>query len=111
MYGLLFQLPYLFAQRFGEDTGRTGRTMLAMMAMMVIGTPLGGRSSEQLGARMTSVAGIAVLGGVLARGGATATLEHHRAAMAVFGGALAVSAFAALALAGRDTAGREPAAR
>ncbi|MFE8603577.1 MFS transporter [Archangium violaceum] len=182
MYGLLFQLPYLFAQRFGEDTGRTGRTMLAMMSMMVIGTPLGGRLSEQLGARVTSVtgallalagvgllgmstldgpgeailplmllgfglalatapsqaaamgavdkarsgmaagamstirylggvAGIAVLGGVLAKGGAAATLEQHRAAMAVFGGALAVSAFAALALPRRDTAGREPATR
>ncbi|KFA87548.1 hypothetical protein [Archangium violaceum] len=51
------------------------------------------------------VAGIAVLGGVLAKGGAAATLEQHRAAMAVFGGALAVSAFAALALPRREPAG------
>ncbi len=174
MYGLLFQLPYLFAQRFGEDTGRTGRTMLAMMAMMVIGAPLGGRSSEHLGARATAVtgallalaglvllgartleasgdaivplmllgfglalttapsqtsamgavdrarsgmaagmmsttrylggvAGIAVLGGLLAQGGATATPEQHHAAMIVFGGALAVSALVALALPRRET--------
>ena len=61
MYGLLFQLPYLFTQRFGEDTGRTGRTLLAMMAMMVIGTPLGGRLSERLGVRATATAG-ALLG-------------------------------------------------
>ncbi|ATB31874.1 MFS transporter [Melittangium boletus] len=61
MYGMLFQLPYLFTQRFGEDTGRTGRTMLAMMIMMTIGTPLGGRLSEKLGARATAVTG-ALLG-------------------------------------------------
>jgi EmrB/QacA subfamily drug resistance transporter len=61
MYGLLFQLPYLFTQRFGEDTGRTGRTLLAMMAMMTLGTPLGGRLSERLGARTTAVSG-ALLG-------------------------------------------------
>ena len=61
MYGLLFQLPYLFTQRFGEDTGRTGRTMLAMMVMMTVGTPLGGRLSEKLGARTTAVTG-ALLG-------------------------------------------------
>lgn len=57
------------------------------------------------------VAGIAVLGGVLAKGGAAATLEQHRAAMAVFAAALAVSALAALALPGRDSAGRAPATR
>ncbi len=61
MYGLLFQLPYLFTQRFGEDTGRTGRTLLAMMAMMVLGTPLGGRLSEKLGVRATAMGG-ALLG-------------------------------------------------
>ncbi|MBM7118160.1 MFS transporter [Archangium primigenium] len=61
MYGILFQLPYLFTQRFGEDTGRTGRTMLAMMVMMALGTPLGGRLSERWGARTTAVTG-ALLG-------------------------------------------------
>ncbi|HLL54398.1 MAG TPA: MFS transporter, partial [Myxococcaceae bacterium] len=69
MYGMLFLLPFFFAQRFGEDTGRTGRALLAMMAMMVVGTPLGARISEHLGVRTTAVTGavLALAGLVLLR--------------------------------------------
>lgn len=57
MYSLLFQLPIFFEQVRGVEPGTIGRKIIAMMIAMVISSPLGGRVSERIGARVTAFAG------------------------------------------------------
>lgn len=57
MYSLLFQLPIFFEQVRGVEPGITGRTIIAMMIAMVVFSPIGGRVSEAIGARLTAFAG------------------------------------------------------
>lgn len=57
MYSLLFQLPIFFEQVRGLDAGIVGRTIISMMLAMVVGSPLGGRISEVIGARATAFGG------------------------------------------------------
>ncbi len=65
MYALLFQLPIFFEQVRTVEAGTTGRTIIGMMIAMVVFSPLGGRMSESLGARMTAFVGtLTSLGGL-----------------------------------------------
>lgn len=57
MYSLLFQLPIFFEQVRGVEPGIIGRSIIVMMLAMVVCSPLGGRISERLGARVTAFAG------------------------------------------------------
>lgn len=57
LYGLLFQLPFLFALAFDADSADTGRLMLALMAMLVVFSPLSGLCTRRVGARATVLVG------------------------------------------------------
>jgi EmrB/QacA subfamily drug resistance transporter len=57
MYSLLFQLPIFFEQVRAVEAGMIGRTIIAMMIAMIICSPLGGRASELVGARITAFVG------------------------------------------------------
>jgi EmrB/QacA subfamily drug resistance transporter len=60
-YGLLFQLPFLFARIFGASSAETGRSLLALMAMVILVSPVSGWISQRIGPRATVLIG-AVLG-------------------------------------------------
>jgi EmrB/QacA subfamily drug resistance transporter len=64
MYALLFLLPFFLAQS-GSAPSRTGRMLLIFTAAMVLLSPLAGRLSDAIGARI-----VAVSGAVMATAGA-----------------------------------------
>ena len=61
MYSLLFLLPFFI----GRDPAGTGRVLLLFTAGMVLASPIGGRVSDAIGARV-----VAITGGLLATSGA-----------------------------------------
>jgi MFS family permease len=56
MYAMLFLLPFFLAQRGGAPAS-TGRMLLLFTAGMVLASPIGGRLSDAIGARIVAVAG------------------------------------------------------
>lgn len=56
MYAMLFLLPFFLA-RGGTGPAATGRTLLLFTISMVIASPVGGRLSDAIGARMVSFTG------------------------------------------------------
>jgi MFS family permease len=66
MYSMLFLLPFFLAQR-GDAPSRTGRMLLFFTAAMVLVSPLGGRLSDAIGARIVAFSGamIATAGAAL----------------------------------------------
>jgi MFS family permease len=66
MYSMLFLLPFFLAQR-GGGASRTGSMLLFFTAAMVVVSPLGGRLSDAIGARIVSFSGamIATIGATL----------------------------------------------
>jgi MFS family permease len=78
MYALLFQLPLLLGALLGNSSAEVGRILLGMMISMVAFTPLGGRVSERVGARMVAVAGTTLaLAGTLLLATADLTSAAH----------------------------------
>lgn len=65
MYSMLFLLPFFLAQSGGAPS-RTGRMLLFFTAAMVLFSPLGGRLSDAIGARI-----VAFSGAIVATSGAT----------------------------------------
>lgn len=66
MYALLFFIPSLFAQLFHSASNETGRILVAMTAAMVVASPVAGRLSDRIGARLVMIAGcVAALGGMV----------------------------------------------
>lgn len=61
MYGLLFQLPALFEHFRGTPPRAVGLSLFTMMIGMVVASPIGGRATDRLGARMAGLTGAAVL--------------------------------------------------
>lgn len=69
MYALLFQLPIFLEDVRGAEAGTAGRTLVWMMIAMIIFSPIGGRISERIGARLTVFAGcLLALAGLIAIG-------------------------------------------
>jgi EmrB/QacA subfamily drug resistance transporter len=66
MYSMLFLLPFFLAQSGGAPS-RTGKMLLFFTAAMVLVSPLGGRLSDAIGARIVACSGgmIATAGAVL----------------------------------------------
>jgi EmrB/QacA subfamily drug resistance transporter len=64
MYAMLFLLPFALA-RGGSTASQTGRVMLLFTLAMVIASPLGGRASDAVGARI-----VTCLGALIAASGA-----------------------------------------
>jgi EmrB/QacA subfamily drug resistance transporter len=64
MYAMLFLLPFALA-RGGSTASQTGRVMLLFTLAMVIASPLGGRVSDAVGARI-----VTCLGALIAASGA-----------------------------------------
>jgi EmrB/QacA subfamily drug resistance transporter len=66
MYSMLFLLPFFLA-RSGDAPSRTGRMLLFFTAAMVLASPLGGRMSDAIGARIVAFSGamIATAGAAL----------------------------------------------
>ena len=64
MYAMLFLLPFFLADR---GAARTGRTLLLFTLSMVLASPIGGRLSDAIGARIVAFAGalIATAGAAL----------------------------------------------
>jgi EmrB/QacA subfamily drug resistance transporter len=56
MYSMLFLLPFFLAQN-GDAPSRTGRMLLFFTAAMVLASPLGGRLSDAIGARIVAFSG------------------------------------------------------
>ncbi len=63
MYAMLFLLPFFLAER---GAARTGRTLLLFTLSMVLASPVGGRLSDAIGARV-----VAFAGALIATSGAT----------------------------------------
>ena len=63
MYAMLFLLPFFLAER---GAARTGRTLLLFTLSMVLASPIGGRLSDAIGARV-----VALAGALIATAGAT----------------------------------------
>lgn len=61
MYGLIFQLPAFFEHFRGTAPRAVGFSLFTMMIGMVIASPLGGRATDQLGARAAGLIGAGVL--------------------------------------------------
>jgi EmrB/QacA subfamily drug resistance transporter len=60
MYALLFQLPFLLKGLYQMEATRIGPVLLTMMIFMVFLSPVGGRLSESLGTRPTTLGGLLV---------------------------------------------------
>jgi EmrB/QacA subfamily drug resistance transporter len=56
-YGLLFQLPFFFAQAFGAGSIDTGRSLLPLMVMVVVVSPASGWIVQRIGPRRTVLVG------------------------------------------------------
>jgi MFS family permease len=65
MYSMLFLLPFFLAQS-GGGASRTGTMLLFFTMAMVLASPIGGRWSDAIGARV-----VAFIGAIVATGGAT----------------------------------------
>ncbi len=61
MYGLLFQLPAFFEHFRGTPPRAVGLSLFTMMIGMVVASPIGGRATDRLGARLAGLIGAAVL--------------------------------------------------
>lgn len=57
MYAMLFLLPFFLA---GRGAARTGATLLLFTVSMVLASPVGGRLSDAIGARIVALAGALV---------------------------------------------------
>lgn len=53
MYGILFQLPYLYAEIYGIGSSRVALVLMGLMGGMVLFSPLGGRLADRVGAGIT----------------------------------------------------------
>lgn len=66
MYGLIFQLPQFFELLRGASPSATGYLLLAMMLGLFVTSVAGGSLSDRIGARTTSLLGVAaMLAGIL----------------------------------------------
>lgn len=60
MYALLFEVPLVADELFEVDARGTGRLLVSLMLAMVLVSPVAGRLSDHLGARVLAVAGSVV---------------------------------------------------
>lgn len=61
MYGVIFQLPQFFEVVRGATPRETGLVLFVMMAGLFVASILGGMLSDRLGARATSLGGVALM--------------------------------------------------
>jgi EmrB/QacA subfamily drug resistance transporter len=57
MYTLLFELPLVLAALLAVDSAATGRLLVAMTAVMILASPIAGRLTDRIGARLVAVSG------------------------------------------------------
>jgi EmrB/QacA subfamily drug resistance transporter len=57
MYTLLFELPLVLAALVAVDSAATGRLLVAMTAVMILASPIAGRLTDRIGARLVAVGG------------------------------------------------------
>ncbi len=61
MFGTLFVFPFFLERSLGQSTARAGLELAAMPVALGLVAPVAGRVAERLGARMLTVAGMAVV--------------------------------------------------